>query len=294
MIVLLLVFRLLWGENLSDWQMWAAAVIQIGVALLVLLLNQVGGLIRQQTVLPAFFYVLLTGSNPLYFNNISASILVLFVLACLFFLIKTYQKPQSQREAFNIALCISVGAWYWPPLLVLFPLFWLGMYRMRSLNGKTFLASLLGFIFIAMTVFTWILYSKDDSVLMEKIQQFRDLFSLQPIVLPPYSLVRFLVILTLIILAEIKILMASVSEKIFTKIIFGYLFVFALLTAGCYIVQPQHRAEWGLMFNLPCALLLAHYFTMARRKWQVWLFLGVILFFVLFFLEFWGFKPFFK
>ncbi|GHU67167.1 hypothetical protein FACS189413_01460 [Bacteroidia bacterium] len=272
--------------------MWTAATIQIGIALFVLLLNQVCGLIRQQTVLPAFFYLLFVGSNPLYFNDIRACIVALFVLICLFFLVRTYQNPQSQREAFNIALSLSAGAWYWPPLLVLFPLFWYGMHRMRSLNAKTFLASLLGLIFVAMIVFTWVLYCKDDLIVTEKTQQFRDLFFMQPVVLKPYDLLRFFVILLLIILAEIKILTVSISEKIFTKIIFEYLFIFALLMAGCYILQPQSRAEWGLIFQLPCALLLSHYFTMAQRKWQAWLFFGVILFFVLFFLGFWGLRNF--
>ncbi|MDR1682063.1 MAG: hypothetical protein LBS25_01540 [Candidatus Symbiothrix sp.] len=286
-IVLFIVIRLLWCENILDIRIWLAAALQIGIALSLLLLNQIYNLIRKRTVLPAFFFLLFVGTNPLYFNDIKGSIVSLAVIIAWYFLLKTYQNPQSQREAFNISLCISLGAVYWPPLLSLFPLFWYGMSRMRSFNWKTFLANLFGFILIEICMFTWALYFDDWSMFTEQKAALRDLVVIQPIPFDLFLLIRFLVLISAMILAEINIVATGISEKVFAKITFGYWFVCALPTAFCYFFLSQWQVEWGLISNLPCAFLLSHYFTMSQRKWQSWLFFAIVLFFLLFLISFW-------
>ena len=287
-IVLLIVFRLLEYNDLSDVQMWLATLVQIIVALLFFPLNRVHNLIRERTVLPTFFYILLVGTNPSYFNNLTGSIAAAIVLICWFFLLGTYQQPHSQRQAFNASLCISLGAFYWPPLLSLFPLFWYGMYRMRSLNVKTFFANLLGLVLIGLCTFTWAYYSNDWSVFTDRIQVFQNLSFELWILSDYYADIRFLILMILIFLAEIYINTFNISEKVYTKITTGYIFLFALLLTPCYFLMSQWKAEWGLIFNLPAAFLIAHYFSIVRRKWQSWLFFVVIflllLFFVLYFL----------
>ena len=263
--------------------MWWATLIQVSMALSFFLFNKIYNLIRDRTTLPAFFYVLLIGTNPIYFNNLKGSISALIIMICWFFLLGTYQNPNSQRKAFNIAVCLALGAFYWPLLLLLLPLFWYGMFQMRSLNVKTLFANLLGFVVVGLFAFTWTYYRKDCSLFSYPVQVFQDLFFELWIISEYYSAIRFLVLLILIIMAGIQINIIKISEKKYTVITSGYLFLFTLFLTPCYLIMPQWEAEWGLIFNLPTAFLLAHYFNNARLKWKSWLFFAIIVLLPLFF-----------
>jgi len=282
-IVIVIVFRLLYYDDLTNLQMWLATMIQIAVALSFFLFNKIYNLIRERTTLPTFFYVLLIGTNPLYFNNLTGGISALIVMLCWFFLLGTYQNPNSQRRAFNLALCLSLGAFYWPLLLALFPVFWYGMFQMRSLNLKTLFANLLGIILVGLFMLTWAYYHEDWSLFTYPVQIFQNLFFELWIISDYYAAIRFLLLFILIILAGIQINIIKISEKIHTVIISGYLFLFALFLTPCYCIMSQWKAEWGLIFNLPTAFLLAHFFSNARQKWKSWLFFIIILLLLLFF-----------
>ncbi|MDR0863360.1 MAG: hypothetical protein LBO74_00315 [Candidatus Symbiothrix sp.] len=282
-IVIFIALRLIGNDNWLAGDLWIAMIIQISIALSLLYLTQTFVIIRQRTLLPAFCYLLLVGTEPLFFYDMKGSVSALIIVFCLFFLFGTYQNPHSQSSAFNISLLLTLGSFYWDPLLFFFPLFWYGMYRFRSFTLKTFFASLMGFILIYLFIFTWSIFQNDLPIFSDSLPKFKSLGNFSDIQLLTYNLKGWLIIgftTFLVILSGLKIFMSGIAEKIRTMVTLSFLYVFLLLSFIFSLFQGEWEKEWILILYVPLAFLIAHFFTLSYKKWVTWLFLFTIVFFL--------------
>lgn len=282
--VFFILFHLLRIKDGNSTELWSSMLIQMGIAVFLLYLNQTFVIIRKRSFLPAFFFLLLTGTNSSLFFEPRGSILALSVVINLFFLFSTYQNPNSQKEALNISLIISGISLLWFPIIFLFPLFWYGMFRFNSLNWKTFFASITGIIIIYLFWFCWSLYQNDLSLFTNKILHFHTIWDIQ---LFKFNLKDFLILgllFILFVLSGINIFMAGISEKVKTIFSLRYLYLFTLVVFILFITKAVGEKEWILIMYIPLSYLLGHYFTLITRKWNSFLFFFTILFFILIFL----------
>jgi hypothetical protein len=267
--------------NLEPIFLWTSTLLQIGIAVFLLFLSQSFGIIRRKSLLPAFFYLLLAGTTPIEWDILWSIGSAVVVALCLLYLFLSYQKLESQRYAFNISLLLTLGSFLWEPILLFLPLLWYGMYRFRSLNGKSLVASLLGFVVIYLFIFTYCFYQDNLPDFVDALPTVRGIFD--PVQLPNFNVAEWIhagFIFLLFILSGMKIFMASVSETIQAITTLGYLYVFALVLFLCYFFIPAWESEVLQILYLPLSLLFAHYFTMAQKTWILWLFLFSIVFFV--------------
>jgi len=284
LIIVLLIFiamRIPWMDRGSVLELGASALIQIGIALLLVHLAQKYAIIRQRTLLPAFFYLLLVGTNSSFFYDLRGSVSAFLVLLCLLLLFDTYQNSLSQPKALNIALVLTLGSFYWTPLLLFFPLFWYGMYRVKSLNFKTFFASVLGFAVVCLFLFAWSIYRDDCGIFMLKLLNLCALWDFR---FPPSvginELVADVFLGVLFIISVITIFMSRVAEKAQARTFLGYLSILTIVVFILSLGQPQWEIEWMLILYVPLSLLLAHYFTLSQRLSAFWLFLLTVLYFL--------------
>ena len=119
-------------------------LLMAGGAFLVHRVNYALMLIREKTLLPFLFYALLTSTNPDFFPLKSTSVGVFCLILALYQLFTSYHDPDATDKAYNASLIISIGSLLWIHILWFLPLFWLGMYNFRTLNIRTFVASLFG------------------------------------------------------------------------------------------------------------------------------------------------------
>jgi len=282
-VLVFVAFRMFWIDENRLLELWASMFIQIGMAFFLMSLTQRHIIIRGKTLLPAFCYLLLSGTNYLFIYNLRGSISAFLVVLCLWFLFNTYQKPFSQRNALNISLVLAAGSLYWAPLLYFFPLFWCGMYWFKSLNFKTFLASLMGVAVVCLFLFTWSVYADDWTVFATILSDLRTLGDFRFPSFRIWNMAEIIFVGFLFILSIIKIFMAGVSEKAQAKTMLSY---FSLLTFAIFILflfQNQWMKEWLLILYIPISLLIAHYFSLAQSRAVMWLFLATIVFSVLMF-----------
>ncbi|MDR0543192.1 MAG: DUF6427 family protein [Dysgonamonadaceae bacterium] len=278
---LFLVIRIpLTGEG-TPLEFWSSAFIQTGIALFLLYLTQIFGIIRQKTLLPAFFYLLLAGTNPLFFYDLRGSVSAFIVTLCLLFLFNSYQNPLSQRNALNISLILTLGSFNWLPLFLFFPLFWYGMYRFKSLNIRTFFASLTGILLVCLFWFAWCVYENNLSIFLQALPDWSDLTDIQIFSPNIREGVVILFLFLLFVLSGIRIFMAGVSEKIQAMNILSYLYLLACVVFAFFFIQNQWSKEWLLILHIPLSLLIAHYFTLSNKPVELWLFLLVVVFFLL-------------
>ncbi|GHT41510.1 hypothetical protein AGMMS49965_11410 [Bacteroidia bacterium] len=267
---------------LSDymlWELWAATAIQISTAFVLLSLSQVFVVIRQRTLLPAFFYLLFVGAFPQYFDDWEGSLIAFDVLLCFYVLFATYQQRNSQGGAFNISVLLTLGSFLWTPMLYFFPLFWYGLYRFKSLNVRTFLASWMGFAIIYLFIFAWSIYQNDEAIFFDLLPVFELQwhFDLDAITLRERIIVGYLAFL--LVLAGSEIFMSGISEKVRAITTLGFLYV-ATIAVFIFFELQICDVSWQLIVYIPSALLLAHYFTLSAGKWTSWLFVLTVSFFV--------------
>jgi hypothetical protein len=287
-VIVFIVLRFLGNENWTSATLWAITIIQIIIAISLLYLNTTFVIIRQRTLLPAFFYLLFTGTEPLFFYDIEGSISALIIVFCLFFLFATYQKPESQACIFNISILLTLGSFIWAPLLFFFPLFWYGMYRFRSLNIRTFFAGIIGFFMIYLFIFTWSILKGDLNIFLDS---FPDLDNLWNIYLFNFNLKKWIVIgfiSILFIFSGAKIFMSGIVEKVRAMATLSYLYLFALLIFIFFLFQNKWEKEWILILYIPISFLISHFFTLSNKNWTIWLFFFTIIFFLgMFGWEYW-------
>jgi hypothetical protein len=284
LILTLLVFialRLSGSSRESMISLWGSTLIQIAIALFLLYLTQTFSIIRHKTLLPAFFYLLLTGTNTQFFQDLTGSVSAMVIVLCMLFLFSSYQNPLSQGNAFIISLLLTLCSFYWFPIFVFFPLFWYGLYHFRSLNFKTFLASLMGFVMVYLFIFTWSVHKNDLTLFTSCLPDFRQLWNIHlfSFGIKVWIMNGFLALL--LILSGVKIFMASVSEKIQSMTTLSFLYVFTIIVYILSLIQNQWQKEWLTILYIPISLLISHYFTLSYKQWTIWLFLLTIFFFLM-------------
>ena len=285
LLIALLIFvalRIFWIDRGKPWELWGSMLIQIGIAMFLLFLTQKYVIIREKTLLSAFFYLLLVGTNPLLFQDLRGSIAAFLIVFCLWILFDTFQNPLSQRNALNISLILALGSFYWVPLLLFFPLIWYGMRQLKSLNLKTFFASFMGLGVVCLFLLAWSVYKNDWAVFLQVLPDLSALWDFRfPLSMDIKELVTNSLLGILLLISAIDIFMAGVSEKVQSRTFLGYLTVLAVVFSMLFLFQNQWEKEWLSILYVPISLLFARYFTVSQKLGTVWLFLLVIVFFLL-------------
>jgi hypothetical protein len=236
--------------------------------------------IRQRTLLPAFFYLLFVGTSPRYFEDWLGSLMSLIILLCFYVLFATYQRPKSQMNAFNISILLTLGSFLWTPILYFFPLFWIGMYQFKSLNVRSFFAYWMGFVLVYFLIFTWSIVQNDLTIFVDSLPIFDTQWTLDLSIFSPRDWAIAGYLMFLFILAGSKIFMSGISEKVRAVTTLSYLYLFSIGVFFFFVLQTTTDNSWRLITYIPLSLLIAHYFTLSLRKWTNWLFLFTLLVFI--------------
>jgi hypothetical protein len=253
-------------DEIGNPAFWGSMVIQIGMALLLLQLNQVFTIIRIQTFLPATFYLLFISSSSLFYFDLSGSLATLCFLLGFWCLFYAYQKPDAQLNAFNIALLLTLGSLLWTPLLFLFPIYWYGFHRLRSFNFKVFFASLTGIIVVYLFIFVWSVYAEDWAIFLSRLPQPDKWFAIQQ---PDFNLREWITIgfmLLVYIFAGFNLFISGISDKIQTVSILNYMYFSSFILFGLLFLQSEYKSQWALIIYIPAAILISHFFTLSNKR----------------------------
>ena len=267
-------------SRLEDPILWACLLIQIGVAFFLLQLNHIFNIIQKRTFLPALFYLLLIGSNPVFYYDLKGSIATLCLVLCYYFLFNSYQKPDSQLNALNISLLLVLGSLLWTPLLFFFPVFWNGFHRFRCLNARVFLANLLGFFVVYLFIFAWSVYQGDIGIFFSFLPHPDTLFVLH---LTELTVVEWIIsgfLFAVYLAIGIYLFFYNISERVWTISILSYFYFTAFIVFFLLFFQSEYKSSWSLIIYIPIAFLTGYYFSRSSNRVIHYLLLLFILFFI--------------
>ena len=247
-------------------------------------------LIREKTLLPFLFFALLTSSNVDFFPLRSSSIGVFCLILALYQLFISYHDPEATDRAYNASLILGVGSLLWVHLLWFMPLFWIGMYNFRTLNIRTFVASMFGIMTVYWFMFGWCFMENDfrpftiPSTSLFKIS----LFSFMQTSVVDWIRIVLVSILTLV--SSVNILTHEYEDNLRTRQFLFFLIMMALFSFGLFLLYEQSSEEFLEIACVPASILIAHFFTVNRGKYLFWLFqFTVASLIILFTLRVWNF-----
>ncbi len=279
-ILIAILMRLLSGQAWDDHVLWIVLGIQIGIALILLQVNHSFTIIRTKTMLPAVLYLLFTTTCPSFYADYNGSIVAFCILLCLLFLMDSYQNPDSQKNALNISLILTITSLLWVPLLFFFPLIWYGFYRFRCLNFKTFFSSLIGILIVYFFIFSWSIYKNEWSIFFEHLPHKEDFLVIQPLAINIQDISVFAVLFILFIFSGYRIYGSGFSEKIRTSTFLHYLYLISICIFILLLLQSEWKFTWALILYIPLSFVLSHYFTLSTKKITSWLLLFTFAFFL--------------
>ncbi|MDR3060905.1 MAG: DUF6427 family protein, partial [Dysgonamonadaceae bacterium] len=250
-ILLVFIMRLLSQPDWNDPAFWAAFLLQVTISLALLQVNHTFTIIRSQTILPALFYLLMTGGTPLFYTAWQGSIAAFGVLICLIYLFGSYQKPASQLNALNIGLILTFCSFVWPPVLLLFPFIWYCFYAFRSLNFRTFFATIIGIMTVYLFVFAWNIYHGGIRNFFEMLPQWQEFLVIHPFSLDSLDILVFVLLAVLFVISGFDIFVSGLSEKIRARTYLKYLYLTTICITVVMNLQSEWKANWTLILCLP-------------------------------------------
>ncbi len=246
-------------------------------------------LIREKTMLPFAFYVLLVSTNPS-FLPLKATSVGAFCLTLAFYeLLSAYHDPEARSNAFNVGLLLGVGSLLWMHILLFLPVFWIGMYIFLSLNVRTVAATLVGVATVYWLLLGWCFATGDYAQFDYALSGFRfSLLTASDVSSATWIEISVAAMLTLIAIANIFIHEYDNSRR--TRHYLSFTTTLAIWSFSLYFVFDHEAEEFLLAACGPVAVLTAHFFTTVRGWIITCLFWAIVVLYVaLLFLRLWSF-----
>lgn len=265
-------------------------LLMLGGAFLLHRANYILVLIREKTLLPFLFYVLFISTNPDFLPLKSTSVGVFCLILAIYQLFTSYHDLQAKSNAYNAALLIGIGSLLWIHILWFIPLFWVGMYNFRTLNLRTFLASLLGVGTVYWFLLGWCIWFADFTPFTFPFATLFRLNLLMPAGIGLVDWIGILLMASLTTISAINIITHEYEDTLRTRQFLSFLILMAICTFAMYFLYEQASEEFLETACIPASILIAHFFTVMRGRIIFWTFYSsIVIFIVLLILRLWNF-----
>lgn len=224
------------------------------------------GLLNKPGFLPALLYVT-AASLFMPFLVLSPTLICNFLLILIMDkLLKVGKSTNAMMIMFDIGMIIALGTLIYFPFIVMLVMIWFTLLLYRSFNGSEWISGLVGFLTIFF--FVWVFYFWNDHVsLFYKIwlplaNKFPSVFEIN------YNDYLVLVpVLIMMILAMIQLRENFFRSFISTRKAFQMLFIMFIVAIISVYTKPDFRLYHFLLCVPPGAVLLAYYFSNAKKRW---------------------------
>lgn len=255
------------AEDLSP--MASVLIAMVLVFIQAILFNRIinnHALLAKPSYLPALLYV--TGSSLfLQFLILSPPLICNFLLIWMMDkFLKIGKTTNAMMTMFDIGMIIAVGSLIYFPFIVFLVMLWLSLLLYRSFNWREWVSGIIGFLTIFL--FIAVYYYWNDN-----IGQFYKIW--RPLVnrFPSVLLVNFndyLILIpvgVIIILASLQLRENFFRSFITTRKAFQMLFFMFIVAILSFYTKPDFRV-FHFMLSVPAgAVLLAYYFSNAKKRW---------------------------
>ncbi len=255
-----------------------AYVLYALIGYLLIVLNKSFSIIRLRASFQTVIFLILTSIysaiHTLYVGNIMATC----CLISIFFLFSSFQKDWSAGILFHAFIFWGLGCVLVPKIVWLVPFMWYSCYVFRSLNFRSFVASIFGWS-IPIGGFAVYDYLNNQGIgFIDKIVEVTKIegISLENLQLPIVVMLLFLFII--FVVSATHSILYSMDEKVQTRSYLQHLIVavsILFLVAFSCLSITLHLMP---LILIGIGLLYGHFSTLTNSKWSNIFFISILLF----------------
>lgn len=224
------------------------------------------GLLNKPGYLPALLYIT-SASLFMPFLILSPTLICNFLLILMLDkFLKIGKSPNAIMIMYDVGMIIAVGTLIYFPFIVMLIMLWFTLLLYRSFDWREWISGLVGFFTIFF--FVGVYYYWTDSlstfyrIWLPLANKFPSVFTIN------YNDYLVLVpVLIMIVLATLQLRENFFRSFISTRKAFQMLFFMFIVSILSFYTKPDFRLYHFLLCVPPGAVLLAYYFSNARKRW---------------------------
>jgi len=229
-------------------------------------------IIRIRTSLPFFITSLLLTTNSFLLGNLVQSIGAILMLLAISSLFESYQEPRAEKNAFDIALLLSLASLFWIKTIYFLPIFWFGLYTMKTLSFKSWMASIVGILAPYWFAFFYFAYQNNYDPLINYGLSIIDFSFIDFSQTKLFTWIHLGITIVTTFFALSHAMFSSLSDKIRTRSYLIFLIVLLFSSFVLTFVDFEHSGSALYLSYLISAFLIAHLFASVKGRFTSFLF----------------------
>ena len=219
----------------------------------------------RNNLLPAYIFILLSGSTSVITQLSAPLIASFFILLGIIELLGMYDLKDPFSECFNASFFITVASFFYFPAIAFFLLIWISFMIYRVISWREWIISFVGFIAAALIVWFYFFWTNQEFLIWNNIKQFfanPEHFEVQLI----HSGYLIWGIITLIFLGSLSNLMNHINEKVIAIRRKYWVIIFMFLIGILSFLYADQQFRFHLIFFTIPATIIINYSMLNRKK----------------------------
>lgn len=260
-------------NGVTIWPVLTGFILVLFNALILSLLSYEFQFLLHRTFLPGILYVAIVSSFPSLQTFHPAYPATLFVLLSVYFIFNTYHRKNEISSTFNASFLLSIGALFYLPVIILFPLIWISIFVLqKNDNWRLLVIPLIGFSLPWLLLWSFLFVTGSDQTFISSI--FTGMKSVNSQFI---SKIAFLIITVFIFLlsafGSIALINSVSIRKMSTRKYFIILYWLLGLSIPTVFLFPSTGLGIIAISTIPVSFLIAYFFMSGKRGfWREFLF----------------------
>jgi hypothetical protein len=219
----------------------------------------------RNNLLPAYIFILLSGSTSVITQLSAPLIASFFILLGIVELLGMYDLKDPFTECFNASFFITIASFFYFPAIAFFLLIWISFMIYRVISWREWVISFVGFFAAALIVWFYFFWTNKELLIWNSVKQF---FSN-----PEHFEVRlshsgYLIwgIIALIFLGSLSNLMNHINEKVIAIRRKYWVIIFMFLIGILSFIYADQQFRFHLIFFTVPATIIINYAMLNRKK----------------------------
>ena len=265
--------------TISTPQLWTniGSLLSFGIATyLIVETDTKFALIRTRTSLPASLFLLFYAATPfLHTWNVELLLPILFI-CMLYSLFQSYESPHASTSIFHAFFWMGLSSLIVPCFAWIAPLIYIHMINLRSPEGKTFFAGIIGFTLPYWFLFGYYLYTDQITSFYPIVSR---LIQFDPIDYTTIHISRYILWGTIVILwiiYSIPYLQTAYKDKVQTRILLQVILFMGIWINILIALQPSHIDALLPLSIIPMVFMGGHLFPLTFTRFTRILFIATL------------------
>lgn len=255
-------------------QWWIQLLLMMATNCIMIGMNSHFILLRIRSWMIISTFMTLTACCAFNYGSMEAGVMGLCTVLTAFLLFLTYLNPDDVGHTYYAYLTIGIASLVFVQSLYFVPLIWmLSLWILKSLNWRSWFASLLGLFTPYWFVFAWYFYQHN---LHEISYHFHPLFCLQTgdsyVGMTPLKIFILAFISLLAAIGAFDFWSKHYEERVRTRQLYSFMQWIGIAVCLFMVLQPQHYDTLNRVFLASASPFIAHLFTLNRSKYIGYLF----------------------